>query len=233
MSHCGLSSEYLLWKYLTAEISVPLHPRKGIMSGYFEIKYVLGTIKTGCLLVEESYLCLNGTAAESNRFSFLLSVVMFTGSGQHEEWNGHGMGKMSPNSLRMKQTKMDTWNITVRASVCPTDAKYRARKECRSCLCSPGWRTYGERVSHECVGSFLALFSCLNFNFLSPWAQFCELKCIEQPPTGRSTSSTQLCAPSACWLCPQDYWQYLRIFFFFFFLPPQPLGQLEVTLFLF
>lgn len=51
----------------------------------------------------------------------------------------------------------------------------------------------GACLSHERVGSFLALFSCLNFNFLSAWAQFCELKCIEQPPTGgRSTSFTRL-----------------------------------------
>lgn len=46
----------------------------------------------------------------------------------------------------------------------------------------------GACLSHECVGSFLALFSCLNFNFLSAWAQFCELKCIEQPPTGGRSS---------------------------------------------
>lgn len=30
------------------------------------------------LLVEESYLCFNGIAAEVNRLSFLLSVIMFT-----------------------------------------------------------------------------------------------------------------------------------------------------------
>jgi len=41
---------------------------------------------------------------------------------------------------------MDLWSLTVRANLYPTDAKYLARKECHSCLFSPHWRTYGERV---------------------------------------------------------------------------------------
>lgn len=71
---------------------------------------------------EESYLYLNGIAAEVNRLSFLLSVIMFTVDGEYEEWNGHSVRKISPKSLRMRQTKIRMWSIIVRASLCPTDA---------------------------------------------------------------------------------------------------------------
>lgn len=98
------------------------------------------------LLVEEGYLCLNGIAAEVNRLSFLSGVIMFTVEGEREEWNGHCIEIISSESLRMRQTKIEMWNITVRASLYPTDAKYRARKECHSCLFSPHWRTYWEHV---------------------------------------------------------------------------------------
>lgn len=46
------------------------------------------------------------------------------------KWPLYG-GNFSKN-LRMKQTKMDLWNIAVGAGLCPTDAKYLAREECHS-----------------------------------------------------------------------------------------------------
>lgn len=84
----------------------------------------------------------------------------------------------------------------------------------------------GACLSHECVGSFLALFSCLNFNFLSAWAQFWELKHIEPCPRGgkapNSSSALSFVLAwelSASWT--QEQWQCLRINLLSFFLLPQ------------
>lgn len=74
----------------------------------------------------------------------------------------------------------------------------------------------GACLSHECVGSFLALFSCLNFNFLSAWAQLWELKHIELCPRGGKApnSSSALSFVLAGELSAsrsQEQWQCLKI----------------------
>lgn len=96
----------------------------------------------------------------------------------------------------------------------------------------------GACLSHECVGSFLALFSCLNFNFLSAWAQFWELKRIEPCPRGGEApnSSSALNFVLAWELsasCSQEQWQCLRINLLGFFSTTTSQGQLVFTLVLF
>lgn len=83
----------------------------------------------------------------------------------------------------------------------------------------------GACLSHECVGSFLALFSCLNFNFLSAWAQFWELKHIELCPRGGKapnscSAMSFVLAGEPCASCSQEQWHCLRINLLGFFLPP-------------